>query len=59
MVEGGAGPEMKVALQNMVATLEAAGSSVANVIKTTVFVADMADFPVVNEEYKQGAKVIY
>lgn len=45
---------MKVALQNMKATLEAAGSSVANVVKATVFVVDLADFQVVNEEYKNG-----
>jgi len=31
--------------------LEAAGYSFANVVKTTVFLADMADFPAMNDVY--------
>lgn len=38
-------------LKNLSAVLEAAGSSLNNVVKTTVFLADMNDFTVVNEIY--------
>jgi 2-iminobutanoate/2-iminopropanoate deaminase len=38
-------------LKNLSAVLEAAGSSMAKVVKTTVFLADMNDFAVMNEIY--------
>lgn len=38
-------------LRNLKAVLEAAGSSMDRVLKTTVFLADMKDFAVVNEVY--------
>jgi 2-iminobutanoate/2-iminopropanoate deaminase len=38
-------------LQNLQAVLEACGSSMEQVLKTTVFVKDMADFPKMNEVY--------
>lgn len=38
-------------LQNLSAILEAAGSSLNNVVKTTVFLADMDDFSAMNEIY--------
>ena len=38
-------------LRNLTAVLTAAGSSLAQVVKTTVFLADMADFPAMNEVY--------
>ncbi len=38
-------------LKNLSAVLEAAGSSLNNVVKTTVFLADMNDFAAVNEIY--------
>jgi 2-iminobutanoate/2-iminopropanoate deaminase len=38
-------------LRNLSAVLEAAGSSLNNVVKTTVFLADMNDFAVMNEVY--------
>jgi 2-iminobutanoate/2-iminopropanoate deaminase len=38
-------------LKNLTAVLEAAGSSLANVVKTTVFLADMNDFAAMNEVY--------
>ncbi len=37
--------------QNLKAVLEAAGTSLDNVVKTTCFVADMADFAAFNEIY--------
>ncbi|QYO66438.1 RidA family protein [Leptolyngbya sp. 7M] len=38
-------------LKNLSAVLEAAGSSLGNVVKTTVFLADMNDFAAMNEVY--------
>jgi len=38
-------------LKNLAAVLEAAGSGLAMVVKTTVYLADMADFPAMNEVY--------
>lgn len=38
-------------LQNLAAVLEAAGSDLSRVIKTTVYLADMADFAAMNEVY--------
>ena len=38
-------------MQNLKAVLEAAGSSFDQVVKTTVFVADLGDFATVNEVY--------
>lgn len=39
--------------KNLIAVLEAAGSSINNVIKTTVFLDDINDFVAVNEIYAQ------
>lgn len=38
-------------LRNLAAVLEAAGSSLDRVVKTTVFLADMGDFAAVNDVY--------
>lgn len=38
-------------LRNLTAVLEQAGSSLQHVVKTTIFLADMADFPAMNEVY--------
>lgn len=38
-------------LKNLSAVLEAAGTNLGNVVKTTVFLADMNDFAVFNEVY--------
>ena len=40
-------------LTNMKAILEEAGTSMANVVKTTVFLADMNDFAAMNEVYAE------
>lgn len=39
------------ALKNIAAVLAASGSSLGQVVKTTVFLADMADFAAMNEVY--------
>jgi 2-iminobutanoate/2-iminopropanoate deaminase len=38
-------------LRNLAAVLVAAGSGLSRVIKTTVYLADIADFPAMNEVY--------
>ncbi|MBC7797978.1 MAG: RidA family protein [Pyrinomonadaceae bacterium] len=38
-------------LKNLKAVLEAAGSDLNSVVKTTIFLADMNDFGIVNEVY--------
>lgn len=40
-------------LKNLSAILEAAGLSTANVVKTTVFLADMGDFAAMNAKYAE------
>lgn len=40
-------------LENLSAVLAAAGCSFENVVKTTIFLADMADFTTVNEVYSR------
>lgn len=41
------------ALQNLEAVLESAGSSLDNVLKTTVYLADIEDFEAMNEVYAE------
>jgi len=45
------GEQTEQVLKNLSAVLEAAGSSLDGVVKTTVFLADMNDFAVMNEVY--------
>lgn len=47
------------ACKNLIAVLEAAGSSIENVAKTTVFLDDINDFGKVNEVYAQYFKEPY
>ncbi|MDR1456420.1 MAG: RidA family protein [Tannerella sp.] len=49
--EGGAGEQAAQALKNISAILSAAGYAMQDIVKTTVFLADMADFATVNEVY--------
>ena len=51
LVEGGLEAETRQALANLAAILEAAGAGLDRVIKTTVFLADMRDFPAMNAIY--------
>ncbi|PYS74556.1 MAG: reactive intermediate/imine deaminase [Acidobacteria bacterium] len=50
-VAGGIGEQTEQVLKNLSAVLEAAGSSLARVVKTTVFLADMKEFASMNEVY--------
>ena len=51
--EGGVKEQTCQSLTNAKAILEAAGLGLQNVVKTTVFLADMADFAAMNEVYAQ------
>ena len=51
IVEGDVRVQTERSLQNLQAVLEAAGSSLKNVVKTTVFLQDMGDFAAMNEVY--------
>ncbi len=53
LVEGGVEAQARQALKNMQAILESAGTSLDNVVKTTVFLMDMADFAKVNAIYAE------
>jgi 2-iminobutanoate/2-iminopropanoate deaminase len=51
LVRGGIAEQTEQVLKNLSAVLEAAGSSLANVVKVTVFMEDMAQFGAMNEVY--------
>lgn len=51
LVEGGITDQTRQVLENLKAVLEAAGSSLERVVKTTVFLKNMADFAAMNEVY--------
>jgi 2-iminobutanoate/2-iminopropanoate deaminase len=53
LVAGDVAVQTKQVLQNISAILEAAGTSLEHVIKTTVFLADMNDFALMNGAYGQ------
>jgi 2-iminobutanoate/2-iminopropanoate deaminase len=51
LVDGGVAAQAKRALENLSAVLEAGGSSLSAVVKTTIFLIDMSDFAAVNAVY--------
>ena len=53
LVPGGVGPETEQTLNNIKATLERHGSSLEKVVKCTVFMADIKEWPAMNEVYKR------
>ena len=50
-VPGGVAEQTEQVLKNLAAVLEAAGSSLDRIVKTTVFLADMEEFAAMNEVY--------
>ena len=50
-IEGDVGTQTGQALSNLAAILEAAGSSMDKLVKTSVFLLDLADFQAMNEVY--------
>ena len=53
LVEGDTAAQAQRALKNLVAVLNAAGFEVTDVVKVTVFLADMGDFAAMNGIYTQ------
>ncbi|MBI4502933.1 MAG: RidA family protein [Gemmatimonadetes bacterium] len=53
LVPGGIVEQTERVLKNLAAILDSAGSSLQKVVKTTVFLADMADFAAMNEVYQR------
>jgi len=53
LAEGGIKAQTRQTLQNISAILEAAGSSLAKVVKTTVFLQDIGDFAEMNAIYAE------
>jgi 2-iminobutanoate/2-iminopropanoate deaminase len=53
LVEGDIGVQTARVFANLRAVLAAAGSGLDRVVKATVYLADMADFPAVNEVYER------
>ena len=51
IVAGGIAEQSERVMQNLAAVLAAAGMSLADVMKTTVFLVDMAEFAAMNEVY--------
>ena len=51
LVAGGVAEQTDRVLRNLSAVLEAAGSSLGHVIKTTVYLVDMGDFATMNDVY--------
>jgi len=54
LVHGGVADEVAHALANMAALLESEGAALASVVKTTVFLRHMSDYPVMNDAYVQA-----
>jgi 2-iminobutanoate/2-iminopropanoate deaminase len=53
LVEGGVAEQTARVLENLKGVLEAAGASIDNVVKTTVFLKDMGEFAAMNEVYSK------
>jgi 2-iminobutanoate/2-iminopropanoate deaminase len=53
LVPGGIAEQTRQALENVRACVEAAGSSLANVVKVTAFLADLGDFEGYNAVYRE------
>lgn len=53
MIEGGVSEQTDRALANLGEVLKAAGADFSSVVKTTVFLADMGDFPAMNHVYEK------
>ncbi|MFH1860770.1 MAG: Rid family detoxifying hydrolase [bacterium] len=55
-IDGSIEEQVRLVLENLKAVLEAGGSSLDNVLKTTVFLVDMNDFDIMNKIYKEYFK---
>jgi 2-iminobutanoate/2-iminopropanoate deaminase len=53
VVEGGISEQTAQAMRNLEAILEEAGSSLKQMLKTTIYIVDLGDFAALNEVYAQ------
>lgn len=53
LVDGGAQNQTKKAMENLKNVLEAAGSGLDRIVKSTILLSNMDDYKVVNEEYSK------
>ena len=51
LVHGGVAGEVRQAMANLAALLEGQGASMADVVKTTVFLRHISDYPAMNAAY--------
>ena len=54
LVAGGVAAQLTVAIDNLAELLRSEGGALANVAKTTVFLADMADYAEMNDAYVEA-----
>lgn len=59
VVPGGVEEQTRQVLENLKAVLEAAGTGMKNVVKTTVFIKDMNDFAAINKIYSEYFEAPY
>jgi 2-iminobutanoate/2-iminopropanoate deaminase len=59
LVSGGTPAEAEQVLKNLGAVLDAAGLSFAHVVRTTIYLVDLADFAAVNEIYARHVREPY
>ena len=59
LVEGGFEAQVHQAFRNLAAVAQAAGGSLADVVKLTLFLTDLAQFPKANEIMQQYFKMPY
>ena len=53
LVEGGLGPETRQTMENIITVLDAADATLDDLIKCTVFLADIGDYAAMNEVYQE------
>ena len=58
LVEGGIAEQTEQVLANLRAILDAAGSGLENIVKTTVFLRSLDDFQAMNEVYGRHAGTV-
>lgn len=58
LVEGGIEEQTRQVMANLAAVIRAAGGVFSQVVKTTIYLADMADFARMNEVYAENFKTV-
>lgn len=53
LLQGNVQQQTEQVLKNVTAVLKEAGTTLENVVKTTVFIKDMNEFPLINEVYEK------